>query len=129
MAKNPTHKPASKSEPSAAAGEGMNAAQEPVAVVAQETPQPVTKATEPVASPAPKSVVQAAKPKKPNMVGGKPGSMLPSAHKLEHLKAAVSAAGGTENLLLILQHVDEAGGRAEVADSIEAYRVLKTVLE
>ena len=39
------------------------------------------------------------------------------------------AAGGTEQLLSILHHVEEAGGRAEVVESIEAYRVLKTVLD
>ncbi len=46
-----------------------------------------------------------------------------------HLKAAVTAAGGTEKLLLIMDHVEEAGGKAEVTESIEADRVLKTVLE
>ncbi len=59
----------------------------------------------------------------------KNGSLLPSAYKLEQLKAAVAAAGNIENLLLILNHVEEAGGKSEVTESIEAYRVLKTVLE
>ncbi len=59
----------------------------------------------------------------------KNGSILPSAYKLEQLKAAVSAAGGAEQLLVILNYVEEAGGRAEVVESIEAYRVLKTVLD
>lgn len=59
----------------------------------------------------------------------KTGSLLPSAYKLEQLKAAVTAAGNAEQLLLILNYVEEAGGRAEVVESIEAYRVLKTVLE
>jgi hypothetical protein len=59
----------------------------------------------------------------------KNGSLLPSAYKLEQLKAAVTAAGNTEKLLLILHHVEEAGGKAEVTESIEAYRVLKTVLD
>ncbi len=59
----------------------------------------------------------------------KSGSLLPSAYKLEQLKAAVAAAGNIEKLLLILHHVEEAGGKAEVTESIEAYRVLKTVLD
>ncbi|HBJ36230.1 MAG TPA: hypothetical protein DDZ51_16060 [Planctomycetaceae bacterium] len=59
----------------------------------------------------------------------KGGSLMPSQHKLEHLKAAVAAAGSVDNLLLILQHVDEAGGRQEVAESVEAYRALKLALE
>ncbi len=69
-----------------------------------------------------------ARPKK-QASSAKNGSLLPSAYKLEQLKAAVAAAGNTEKLLLILQHVEEAGGKAEVTESIEAYRVLKTVLE
>jgi len=56
-------------------------------------------------------------------------SLMPSQHKLENLKAAVAAAGSVDNLLLILQHVDEAGGRQEVAESVEAYRALKLALE
>lgn len=56
-------------------------------------------------------------------------SLMPSQHKLENLKAAVAAAGSVDNLLLILQHVDEAGGRQEVAESVEAYRALKLAFE
>lgn len=67
------------------------------------------------------------KPKKPLFT--KPGSLLPSPQKLDHLKAAVSAAGGADNLVTILQHVEDAGGYREVLESIEAYKVLKTVLE
>jgi len=59
----------------------------------------------------------------------KGSAWMPSQHKLENLKAAVAAAGSVDNLLLILQHVDEAGGRQEVAESIEAYRALKLALE
>ncbi len=59
----------------------------------------------------------------------KGSSLMPSQHKLENLKAAVAAAGSVDNLLLILQHVDEAGGRQEVAESVEAYRALKLALE
>jgi hypothetical protein len=59
----------------------------------------------------------------------KNSSLLPSQQKLDHLKAAVLAAGNADNLITILHHVDEAGGRKEVLESIEAYRVLKTVLE
>lgn len=70
---------------------------------------------------------EVARPKK--QAATKNGSLLPSAYKLEQLKAAVTAAGNTENLLLILHHVEEAGGKAEVTESIEAYRMLKTVLE
>jgi hypothetical protein len=75
-----------------------------------------------------KDLVQT-RPKKPSVPVPKNGSRLPSAHKLEHLKAAVTAAGSADKLLLILQHVEEAGGKAEITESIEAYRVLKTVLE
>jgi len=59
----------------------------------------------------------------------KGSAWMPSQHKLENLKAAVAAAGSVDNLLLILQHVDEAGGRQEVAESVEAYRALKLALE
>jgi len=59
----------------------------------------------------------------------KGSALMPSQHKLENLKAAVAAAGSVDNLLLILQHVDEAGGRHEVAESVEAYRALKLALE
>ena len=69
------------------------------------------------------------RPKKQPVPTGKNGSLLPSAYKLDHLKAAVAAAGNAEKLLLILHHVEEAGGKSEVVESIEAYRVLKTVLE
>jgi hypothetical protein len=68
-------------------------------------------------------------PRPKKQAPAKNGSLLPSAYKLEQLKAGVTAAGGTEKLLLILQHVEEAGGRTEVVESIEAYRVLKTVLD
>lgn len=91
---------------------------------------PPTESTTPPASPssaAPVAKKESAKPKKPAPTKG--GSLLPSAYKLEQLKAAVAAAGGTEKLLLIMHHVEEAGGKAEVTESIEAYRVLKTVLE
>ncbi len=85
-------------------------------------------ASKPAASASPNSLKKdSARPKKQSSV--KNGSLLPSAYKLEQLKAAVSAAGNAEQLLLILNHVEEAGGRAEVIESIEAYRVLKTVLE
>jgi hypothetical protein len=67
------------------------------------------------------------KPKKP--VVTKTSSLLPSQQKLDHLKAAVLAAGNPENLITILNHVEDAGGRKDVLDSIEAYKVLKTVLE
>ena len=81
-------------------------------------------ANHPVAAMAKKDL---ARPKK--QAPAKTGSLLPSAYKLEQLKAAVTAAGGTEKLLLIMQNVEEAGGKAEVTESIEAYRVLKTVLD
>ena len=87
----------------------------------------------PVASPLPLSNVKRdmvqTRPKKPNSPLPKNGSLLPSAYKLEHLKAAVDAAGSTEKLLQILHHVEEAGGKAEVSENIETYRVLKTVLD
>ncbi len=69
------------------------------------------------------------RPKKQSASATKSGSLLPTAYKLEHLKAAVVAAGNAEKLLEILHHVEEAGGKSEVTESIEAYRVLKTVLE
>lgn len=94
-----------------------------------ESPAAAAKPLETSVVSTPKKEPSLSKPKKSAGNPGKPVAMLPSAQKLEHLKAAVNAAGGIENLLLILQHVDEAGGRTEVADSIEAYRVLKTVLE
>jgi hypothetical protein len=67
------------------------------------------------------------KPKKP--LSAKTGSFLPSTQKLDHMKAAVKAAGNADNLVIILQHVEEAGGYKEVIESVEAYKVLKTVLE
>ena len=105
---------------------------------ASETPEPVPVAPEsppnedastaeisvPAVSPVKKEPTRLKK-----QAPAKNGSLLPSAYKLEQLKAAVTAAGGTETLLSILHHVEEAGGRAEVAESIEAYRVLKTVLD
>jgi len=75
-----------------------------------------------------KDMVQT-RPKKPNAPTPKSGSLLPSAYQLEHLKAAVDAAGSTEKLLLILHHVEEAGGKSEVSENIETYRVLKAVLD
>lgn len=105
--------------------------------------KPVTSPTAATSSPSPVSGTQAStvlnpsaagsnikkdmKPKKPLLT--KPGSLLPSPQKLDHLKAAVSAAGGADNLVTILQHVEDAGGYREVLESIEAYKVLKTVLE
>jgi len=95
---------------------------------------PVKETTDkPVASALPisnikKDMVQT-RPKKPNAPTLKSGSLLPSAYKLEHLKTAVDAAGSTEKLLLILHHVEEAGGKSEVSENIETYRVLKAVLD
>ncbi len=96
-------------------------------------PAPEALPNESVTPPVPNSPLAAAAkkelPRSKNQVPPKGGSWLPSAYKLEQLKAAVAAAGGTEKLLLIMHHVEEAGGKAEVTESIEAYRVLKTVLE
>ncbi len=90
---------------------------------------PAGEVTAPVTSPPVTSTAKKdmARPKK--QASAKNGSLLPSAYKLEQLKAAVTAAGSTEKLLLIMHHVEEAGGKAEVTESIEAYRVLKTVLD
>lgn len=77
----------------------------------------------------PKKDLAPSRPKKQTASVAKNGSLLPSAYKLEHLKSAVTAAGNAEKLLLILHHVEEAGGKSEVTESIEAYRVLRTVLE
>lgn len=94
-------------------------------------PEAIPKAevtTPPTGPPSPSgSKKDSARPKK--QASAKNGSLLPSAYKLEQLKAAVTAAGNTENLLMILNYVEEAGGKAEVTESIEAYRMLKTVLE
>jgi hypothetical protein len=81
-------------------------------------------AAAPLASPAKKDT-----PRSKKQALGKNGSLLPSAYKLEQLKLAVTAAGSAEKLLSILHHVEEAGGRTEVIESIETYRVLKTVLD
>ena len=94
--------------------------------------QPAAKEAAPAASTPSAAVAsstkkESARPKK--QAATKNGSLLPSAYKLEQLQAAVKASGNTENLLLILHHVEEAGGKAEVSESIEAYRMLKTVLE
>ncbi len=71
----------------------------------------------------------APRPKKTKTPAAKQGSMMPSEQKLEHLAAAIAAAGDADNLLLILEHVDAAGGPAEVIESIEAYRALKNAVE
>lgn len=100
-----------------------------------ETSKPETSkpaAAAPAAKP-PKKSSSPARAKKQSGAAAKSnassGSLLPSADKLEQLKAAVTAAGSAENLLQILQHVEQAGGLSEVTESIEAYQVLKTVME
>ena len=116
---------------------GDNASPEPV-----ETPEEKAAAQNPAASePVVKSMVNppatgntkkdpAVNRNKKGPTGSAKGSaLMPSQHKLENLKAAVAAAGSVDNLLLILKHVDEAGGRQEVAESVEAYRALKLALE
>ncbi|EMI17966.1 hypothetical protein RMSM_05111 [Rhodopirellula maiorica SM1] len=92
---------------------------------AKESPSKPAKATAAASSPKKESPTRSKKAGS----AAKNGSLLPSEHQLEHLKAAVLAAGSSDNLLEILQHVEEAGGKAAVEESIEAYRVLKTVLE
>jgi len=95
---------------------------------APESPPKEVAATPPTSPPiASTAKKESVRPKK--QASAKIGSLLPSAYKLEQLKAAVTAAGSTEKLLLILHHVEEAGGKNEVTESIEAYRVLKTVLD
>jgi hypothetical protein len=89
-------------------------------------PKPIT--SPPAANPGKKDAVVNRNKKTPT-AAAKGSSLMPSQHKLENLKAAVAAAGSVDNLLLILQHVDEAGGRQEVAESVEAYRALKLALE
>lgn len=92
------------------------------------TPAAETNGSKAESSPSPASLKkEPVKPKKP--VISKTSSLLPSQQKLDHLKAAVLAAGNPENLITILNHVEDAGGRKEVLESIEAYKVLKTVLE
>ncbi|WP_372721101.1 hypothetical protein [Novipirellula sp.] len=98
----------------------------------KETGSKEKSAKPPAAKPAKATPVTKKEPNvrpKKSATSGKNGSLLPSEHQLEHLKAAVLAAGSSENLLEILQHVEEAGGKVAVEESIEAYRVLKTVLE
>lgn len=99
---------------------------EPEVIVKENTDKPET--TVAVTS-NPKKDLSPSRPKKQTVLVAKNGFLLPSAHKLEHLKAAVTAAGNAEKLLLILHYVEEAGGKSEVTESIEAYRVLRTVLE
>ncbi len=69
------------------------------------------------------------RPKKTKPTIGKQSSLMPSEQKLENLAAAIAVAGNADNLLLILHHVEAAGGQAEVIESIEAYRALKTAVE
>ena len=69
------------------------------------------------------------RPKKTKPTIGKQNSLMPSEHKLENLAAAIAVAGNADNLLSILHHVEAAGGQAEVIESIEAYRALKTAVE
>jgi hypothetical protein len=71
----------------------------------------------------------AIRPKKTKPTIGKQSSLIPSEHKLENLAAAISLASNVDNLLSILHHVEAAGGQAEVIESIEAYRALKTAVE
>ena len=121
MAKQHTGKPQNKTD---TASEDIKTDPESPATEINAKPEAVT----PEASNAKKSPVPT-RPKKQIASATKSGSLLPTAYKLEHLKAAVAAAGNADKLLVILQHVEEAGGKSEVTESIEAYRVLKTVLE
>jgi len=92
--------------------------------------EPTTSPTQPNLSSTPAANPAAKKEMKPKkQLSAKTGSFLPSPQKLDHLKAAVTAAGNADNLVIILQHVEEAGGYKEVIESVEAYKVLKTVLE
>jgi len=92
---------------------------------ASEAPQPKEK---PTISPANKSTANRSKKTKAS-ASAKQTTAKPSEHKLEHLAAAVAAADGADNLLTILAHVEQAGGQAEVIESIETYRALKTAVE
>lgn len=76
-----------------------------------------------------KDTPAASRSKKSKAPALRQGSWMPSEQKLENLAAAIVAAGDAANLLLILNHVDGAGGPAEVIESIEAYRALKSAVE
>ena len=71
----------------------------------------------------------AARVKKAKSAGAKGGSIMPDEQKLEQLREAVSTAGDADTLLKILDHVDQAGGPAEVIQNIETYRALRTAVE
>ncbi len=121
-------KPEVKAEAKVKEQPSKPSANKPAVVKSKPSKETSSKAvkSDPPASPAKKETPARAKK---GAAAAKNGSRLPSEHQLENLKAAVVAAGGSENLLLILQHVEEAGGKADVEESVEAYRVLKTVLE
>ncbi len=131
MAKPPANKqpmkPAQQHESKPTGADAMTPNEKTAASeVSPSVPQPKAIEPPPAVGVARKDTAPARTKKQPV---SKNGSILPSAYKLEQLKAAVSAAGNAEQLLLILNHVEEAGGRGEVIDSIETYRMLKSVLE
>ncbi len=95
---------------------------------AKEKPDDSVSSKRPVNNPV-KDTAATNRSKKGKAPSSKQGSLMPSEHKLENLAAAIAAAGDADNLLLILNHVDAAGGPADVIESIEAYRALKTAVE
>lgn len=124
MAKPSSTKQSSKPVPPA----GEEAAQDAKDETVQEQPA-VAEATKRPASNPVRDTPAASRVKKTKAPVAKQGSWMPSEQKLESLAAAIAAAGDAANLLLILDHVERAGGPAEVIESIEAYRALKSAVE
>lgn len=125
MAKPSGTKSSNKPVPPAADEAAVHAKEEPVA----QQPADAAAFAKPAANPPTKDAGVANRPKKTKAPAVKQGSWMPNEQKLGNLAAAITAAGDAANLLLILEHVDAAGGPAEVVESIEAYRALKTAVE
>lgn len=124
MAKPSSTKPSNKPAPPVTDEATVHAQDEPV----QAKPENTEAAKRPASTPAKETSV-ASRPKKTKAPAVKQGSWMPNEQKLENLAAAIAAAGDAANLMLILEHVDAAGGPADVIESIEAYRALKTAVE
>lgn len=124
MAKPSSTKPSNKPTPPVAEEAAVHVKEESV----QAQPDAVSVAKTPASTPL-KDTPPASRVKKTKAPAVKQGSWIPNEQKLENLAAAIAAAGNAANLLLILERVDAAGGPAEVIESIEAYRALKTAVE
>lgn len=124
MAKPSSIKPSNKPTPPVAEEAVVHVKEESV----QAQPDAVSVSKAPASVPV-KDTPPASRVKKTKAPTVKQGSWIPNEQKLENLAAAIAAAGDAANLLLILERVDAAGGPAEVIESIEAYRALKTAVE